>query len=107
MFCKIKDSFLCNFYIGEIYLRSMVDPDDFTDNTEPEGEEETNPKAGYPGVGGMTTEDAEKAYNRAKDQHFQDDTPHSPTPSTEPNQDQHKTMPQIGSVEESEDQDMD
>lgn len=56
------------------HKRYMIDPNDFVDNNQTEGEESRNTtKSGYPGIGGMTTKDAEDAYDQASKEHFRDD----------------------------------
>lgn len=91
----------------------MADPNDFTNENEPEGGKEGNPKAGYPGVGGLSTQDAEDAYTKANEQHFTDDTTSQANPKNKQKQNEEKsnqntrTMPQIGSIDESHEQDID
>ena len=97
-------------------LQVMPDPNDFTDKNAAEGDEgqRGNPKAGQFGSGGLTTRDADNAYERAAEQHFKDDIKHKKQQgkkhgkaSQKKSEENIKTPPQIGSIEESDEQSFD
>lgn len=81
----------------------MADPNDFVTSDKPEGGKQQNTKAGYPGVGGLTTGEAEKDYQQASKEHFRDDVHKKRGIAKRQKslkQKRSRSMPQIGSIED-------